>query len=289
MSTPGREEAHPRISLDNLSDWNAVASNCKRSARKIAESQAEEDGLSAAEKELLLKHMDRFLDQTLTTVQPNLRVNGHSLDHPNTHDMENFDEALDRRIWSLADTRLQWHKRIAENRRTVPSEIRDTVSNLLSQHAEIDAISLSTDPSQFDETFSADDGEAEQFETEELLDTVRKNTAFAEELAQVRALYFCLGYNDTDATRKKRKGQGGVWRDQGSAAMIAPLTCIHDLLKPPLPPPRPPPNPPPRPPPNPPPTEPRLPTPHDYLSLSMTISLLHIFPYLHTYRLSALG
>ncbi|TEB36082.1 hypothetical protein FA13DRAFT_1727638 [Coprinellus micaceus] len=184
MSTPGREEAHPRISLDALSDWNAVASSCKRSARQIAEAEAKEDGLGKEERELLLKHMDRFLDQTLTNVQPNLRVNGHSLDHPNTHEMETFDEALDRRIWSLADTRLQWHKRIAENRRTVPSEIRDTLGTLLSQHAEVDAASLNLrDRSQIDGEDN-DGKEQEDFETEELLETVRKNTAFAEELAQ---------------------------------------------------------------------------------------------------------
>ena len=59
MSTPGREDAHPRISLDALSDWNAVASSCKRSARQIAEAQAKEDGLGKEERELLLKHMDK--------------------------------------------------------------------------------------------------------------------------------------------------------------------------------------------------------------------------------------
>lgn len=56
--------------------------------------------------------------------------------------MEPFDEALDRRIWSLADTRLQWHKRIAETRRTIPTEIETTVSTLLERHRELDAILL---------------------------------------------------------------------------------------------------------------------------------------------------
>ncbi|KAG5643907.1 hypothetical protein DXG03_009478 [Asterophora parasitica] len=47
---------------------------------------------------------------------------------------EPFDEALDRRIWSLADTRLQWQKRIAETRRTLPQEIETSVLDLLDQH-----------------------------------------------------------------------------------------------------------------------------------------------------------
>jgi hypothetical protein len=55
--------------------------------------------------------------------------------------MEPFDEALDRRIWSLADTRLQWHKRIAEARRTIPSEIETNISKLHEQHKELDTAS----------------------------------------------------------------------------------------------------------------------------------------------------
>ncbi|KAG6845051.1 hypothetical protein H0H87_001388 [Tephrocybe sp. NHM501043] len=73
--------------------------------------------------------------------QPNLRVNGQnyeSLDE-NEHNMEPFDEALDRRIWSLADTRLQWQKRIAETRRTVPREIEASLLDLLEQQRVVDA------------------------------------------------------------------------------------------------------------------------------------------------------
>lgn len=47
--------------------------------------------------------------------------------------MEAFDEALDRRIWSLADTRLQWHKRISRTRREVPKEIQSRLSDLFSK------------------------------------------------------------------------------------------------------------------------------------------------------------
>jgi hypothetical protein len=45
--------------------------------------------------------------------------------------MEPFDEALDRQIWSLAKTRLQWHKRTAEARRTIPSEIEANISSFM--------------------------------------------------------------------------------------------------------------------------------------------------------------
>ncbi|KAG6878749.1 hypothetical protein C0993_008048 [Termitomyces sp. T159_Od127] len=54
-------------------------------------------------------------------------------------DTEPFDEALDRRIWSLADTRLQWQKRIAETRRTLPKEFEGTILDLLNQQRSVDA------------------------------------------------------------------------------------------------------------------------------------------------------
>lgn len=56
--------------------------------------------------------------------------------------MEPFDEALDRRIWSLADTRLQWHKRIAETRRELPISIEGTVVDLLEEQRVADAEEL---------------------------------------------------------------------------------------------------------------------------------------------------
>jgi hypothetical protein len=94
----------------------------------------------------------QFVDQTFKMAQPNLRINGlnyETLDH-NEHswihtfslsckvahfllDIEPFDESLDRRIWSLADTRLQWHKRIAETRRKVPIDIENSLTTLLKQ------------------------------------------------------------------------------------------------------------------------------------------------------------
>jgi len=56
--------------------------------------------------------------------------------------MEPFDESLDRMIWSLADNRLKWQKRIAETRRTVPQEIELAVGTLLEQHHAADTTTL---------------------------------------------------------------------------------------------------------------------------------------------------
>lgn len=67
--------------------------------------------------------------------------------HPSPHlppDTEMFDEALDRRIWSLANTRLQWQKRIAETRRTLPKEFEETIVDLLNQQRVVDVEATAT-------------------------------------------------------------------------------------------------------------------------------------------------
>jgi hypothetical protein len=47
---------------------------------------------------------------------------------------ELFDEALDRRIWSLADTRMQWLKRIADTRRKRPEEVATELAEMIEEH-----------------------------------------------------------------------------------------------------------------------------------------------------------
>ena len=51
---------------------------------------------------------------------------------------EPFDEALDRRIWSLADTRMQWLKRIAETRRKLPEEVARELAGKTEEHQEFE-------------------------------------------------------------------------------------------------------------------------------------------------------
>lgn len=49
-------------------------------------------------------------------------------------DVEPFDEALDRHIWSLSDQRLKWDKEIADRRRSRPEDIEKSVMESLVQH-----------------------------------------------------------------------------------------------------------------------------------------------------------
>lgn len=54
-------------------------------------------------------------------------------------DVEPFDEALDRHIWSLADNRLNWHTNIAAARRTKPMAISSAIRDSFALQAEKDA------------------------------------------------------------------------------------------------------------------------------------------------------
>ena len=52
--------------------------------------------------------------------------------------METFDEALDRRIWSLADTRFKWDKRIAACRIETPPRLAKELAEHLQPHHAMD-------------------------------------------------------------------------------------------------------------------------------------------------------
>ncbi|KAF8964064.1 hypothetical protein BDZ97DRAFT_1758172 [Flammula alnicola] len=134
----------PRVSVGSVQDWQKVRSNYREAALSELQEQVASRGITH-EKDAIIAHLEQFIEKTFNLAQPNLRVNGHNFESldKNGREMEAFDETLDRRIWSLADTRLQWHKRIAETRRTVPTEIESTVATLLEQHRKLDTIILS--------------------------------------------------------------------------------------------------------------------------------------------------
>lgn len=161
-----REEL-PRVSVGSLTDWQRVKNNYSAAALSSIQNALDSQHLQS-ERDAVLAHfnhvrsfstlpfsssaltLSKFMDSTFSMAQANLRVNGHNFEsmsragqgqlvlffilHHYTYvcivDMEAFDEALDRRIWSLADTRLQWHKRMARTRRETPREIQARLFNL---------------------------------------------------------------------------------------------------------------------------------------------------------------
>ncbi|KAF8738622.1 hypothetical protein AX14_010913 [Amanita brunnescens Koide BX004] len=127
----------PRISIENAQDWQRLESGYKKAVLQRFEENINNSGL-ANERDLLQAHILQFIDQTLTSTQPNLRINGRPYGHMDDNQCEPFDEALDRRIWSLADTRMQWLKRIAETRRKLPEEVARELAGKTEEHQEFE-------------------------------------------------------------------------------------------------------------------------------------------------------
>ncbi|KAF9002006.1 hypothetical protein BDQ17DRAFT_1357904 [Cyathus striatus] len=176
----------PRISVGTVQDWQWLKANYTQTTLALLEEKMTSSGCSN-ERDVLLSHLHLFIDQTFALAQTNLRINGHNFEalDASGRNMEPFDEALDRRIWSLADTRLQWHRRIAERRRRVPLEIEASVSDILSQRRQADEKVLASMIS--DRGLIEDEYVAEDFTlpVEELQDSFQKASAVADELEQM--------------------------------------------------------------------------------------------------------
>ncbi|KAK0228290.1 hypothetical protein IW262DRAFT_1350143 [Armillaria fumosa] len=128
-----------RINVDAQADFQRIKADYSRQFLSFVEEQIRTQGLEN-QRAAMVAHAQQYLDKTFSMAQSNLRING--CNQPLAEgdpDMEPFDEALDRRIWALADTRLGWHKVVAETRRTVPMEIEATFEKLIRQERDADA------------------------------------------------------------------------------------------------------------------------------------------------------
>ncbi|ESK97515.1 hypothetical protein Moror_17694 [Moniliophthora roreri MCA 2997] len=169
-----------RISIDSMADWERVVNNYKTSLLKELHTQIAAQGLQS-EKEALIQHTERFISQMLTLAQPNLRINGRNFEDltGDQIDVEPFDEALDRRVWSIADRRQGCHKVIAEIRRSTPARIAKSIEDLheyeVKMEASLPGIEETVDSGDITMEDSFDDSRTEGF---------FKATAMAEELVQ---------------------------------------------------------------------------------------------------------
>ncbi|KAK0502991.1 hypothetical protein EDD18DRAFT_614218 [Armillaria luteobubalina] len=128
-----------RINVDTQADFQRIKADYSKQFLSFVEEQIRTQGLES-QRAAMVAHAQQYLDKMFSMAQSNLRINGRN--QPLTEgdpDMEPFDEALDRRIWALADTRLGWHKVVAETRRTVPMEIEATFEKLIRQERDTDA------------------------------------------------------------------------------------------------------------------------------------------------------
>ncbi|KAG7096644.1 hypothetical protein E1B28_004060 [Marasmius oreades] len=170
-----------RVSIDSMADWERIENNYRTAVLSELRSQIAAKGVQG-EQETLLAYAQRFLDRTLMLAHPNLRVNGHNFEalKDGQPDVEPFDEALDRRIWSLAAHRQGCHKAIAETRRTTPTKIANSIDELYEHEHKMERgipDILQADENAEDMTLDddIDEGQTEGF---------YKASAMAEELVQ---------------------------------------------------------------------------------------------------------
>ncbi|KAH0830461.1 hypothetical protein J3R83DRAFT_1886 [Lanmaoa asiatica] len=125
----------PKVSIETEQDWKRIQQNLSAALLARLDTELEFHGQSG-DKDALLPHVDQFLEALFDIARPNLRINGRSTDEPcvDEDDVEPFDEALDRHIWSLSDQRLKWDKEIADRRRSRPEAIEKLVMESLAQH-----------------------------------------------------------------------------------------------------------------------------------------------------------
>ncbi|KAF8556821.1 hypothetical protein OG21DRAFT_526564 [Imleria badia] len=127
----------PKVSLETEQDWRRVQQNLSVALLARLEAELESHG-QASDKDALLPHVHQFLENLFDIARPNMRINGRTstTDEPcgDEDDVEPFDEALDRHIWSLSDQRLKWDKEIADRRRSKPEDIQKSITESLTQH-----------------------------------------------------------------------------------------------------------------------------------------------------------
>ncbi|KAF7314172.1 hypothetical protein MKEN_00889400 [Mycena kentingensis (nom. inval.)] len=114
----------PRISIDTMRAWIRIKQTIQHEIEQQTRSYATQNNLQP---DSLLISAQQFTEQLFKIAQANIRVNGRDYDslQPHEQDAEPFDEALDRQIWAIAGTRLEWHTKLGTERRDIPPQIAD--------------------------------------------------------------------------------------------------------------------------------------------------------------------
>ncbi|KAF7362268.1 hypothetical protein MVEN_00573200 [Mycena venus] len=131
----------PRISVASMRDWLRMKLIFAQAVEAKVQQYATETKLPSERRDAMLKQSKEYVEATFKFAQTNIRINGRDFDtlQPHEQDAEPFDEALDRRIWALAGNRLNWHKKIAAERRETPVNLESTLQELSLEHEALEA------------------------------------------------------------------------------------------------------------------------------------------------------
>jgi len=132
---PQREDL-PRISVDTIQRWQHIKAEYTNASIALLDAELGDKG--EQDKDLCISHLRQHIDSVFAIAKPNLRVNGRNFEDldGNDEEIEPFDEALDRHIWSLSDQRLKWDREIARTRTEKPREVEIMLQDLFDRQRE---------------------------------------------------------------------------------------------------------------------------------------------------------
>ncbi|KZP24883.1 hypothetical protein FIBSPDRAFT_909798 [Athelia psychrophila] len=122
-----------RISIDTLQEWTLIKSNYLNAAVVRLDALLKAKDINSAEsRDRCLIRINEYVDSVFEMAKPNIRVNGQNFEEISEDDdeIEPFDEALDRHIWSLSDQRLKWDRMMARTRVERPREVEAMLQDL---------------------------------------------------------------------------------------------------------------------------------------------------------------
>jgi len=135
---PKREDL-PRISVDTIQQWQRIKSEYRKASIVLLDARLTAKGkVRQQDRDLFITHLHQYIDTVFGIAKPNLRVNGRNFEDMdgNDEEIEPFDEALDRHIWSLSDQRLKWDREIARTRTEKPREVETLLPDLFDRQRE---------------------------------------------------------------------------------------------------------------------------------------------------------
>ncbi|PAV22349.1 hypothetical protein PNOK_0230600 [Pyrrhoderma noxium] len=139
MAERNDKDELPRVSIDTFQDWMRIKSNIKIASEATLDAKLAQLGI-LHQRDIFLAHLNQFNERAFELAKPNLRINGRNYTDYNEgeHEADQFDESLDRRVWSLSDQRLKWDLEIATKRRGIPSDVESLMRDILAQQREHD-------------------------------------------------------------------------------------------------------------------------------------------------------
>jgi len=119
--------------VDTVDDWERVKTNYTSAIHQVLEAKLGTTIHTQQDREALLAHLLQWRDRTFEVAKQNLRVNGRNFEEyvEEEEETEPFDEALDRRIWSLSEERIHWDKCLADRRRRTPADVQRLMEDLV--------------------------------------------------------------------------------------------------------------------------------------------------------------